>query len=125
MCATVCGRRESKSRRELRDPEEFFMETAQGDGQGADDACSPAEGTGANLHRPRRELQQHARHLVRKIRTRSDRATQNEELRIHSCDDRRSGKSSQPRRLHDEIFGVAELAAALPLPPPAHRSARQ
>jgi len=29
------------------------------------------------------------------------------------------------RRLHDEFFGVAELAAALPLPPPAHRSARQ
>jgi len=29
------------------------------------------------------------------------------------------------RGLHDEIFGVAELAAALPLPPPAHRSARQ
>jgi predicted NBD/HSP70 family sugar kinase len=29
------------------------------------------------------------------------------------------------RRLHDEIFGVAELAAALPLPPPAQRSARQ
>jgi predicted NBD/HSP70 family sugar kinase len=29
------------------------------------------------------------------------------------------------RRLHDEIIGVAELAAALPLPPPAHRSARQ
>src|ERR1700722_10380815 len=29
------------------------------------------------------------------------------------------------RRLHEEIFGVAELAAALPLPPPAHRSARQ
>jgi predicted NBD/HSP70 family sugar kinase len=29
------------------------------------------------------------------------------------------------RRLHDEFFGVAELAAALPLPPPARRSARQ
>lgn len=29
------------------------------------------------------------------------------------------------RRLHDESFGVGELAAALPLPPPAHRSARQ
>jgi predicted NBD/HSP70 family sugar kinase len=29
------------------------------------------------------------------------------------------------RRLHDEFFGVAELAAALPLPPPAQRSARQ
>jgi predicted NBD/HSP70 family sugar kinase len=29
------------------------------------------------------------------------------------------------RRLHEEFFGVAELAAALPLPPPAHRSARQ
>ena len=29
------------------------------------------------------------------------------------------------RRLHDEFFGVAEFAAALPLPPPAHRSARQ
>jgi predicted NBD/HSP70 family sugar kinase len=29
------------------------------------------------------------------------------------------------RRLHEEFFGVAELAAALPLPPPAHRGARQ
>ena len=29
------------------------------------------------------------------------------------------------RRLHDEIFSVAELASAVPLPPPAHRSARQ
>ncbi len=28
------------------------------------------------------------------------------------------------RRLHDEFFGVAELAAALPLPPPARRHAR-
>jgi predicted NBD/HSP70 family sugar kinase len=29
------------------------------------------------------------------------------------------------RRLHDEIFGVAELTTALPLPPPAQRGARQ
>ena len=29
------------------------------------------------------------------------------------------------RRLHDEFFGVAEHVAALPLPPPAQRSARQ
>lgn len=29
------------------------------------------------------------------------------------------------RRLHDEFFGVGELTTALPLPPPAHRSARQ
>ncbi|HUI63149.1 MAG TPA: ROK family transcriptional regulator [Steroidobacteraceae bacterium] len=29
------------------------------------------------------------------------------------------------RRLHEEFFGVAELAPALPLPPPAPRSARQ
>lgn len=29
------------------------------------------------------------------------------------------------RRLHDEFFGVAELAAALALPPPARRHARQ
>jgi predicted NBD/HSP70 family sugar kinase len=29
------------------------------------------------------------------------------------------------RRLHDAFFGVAELAADLSLPPPAHRSARQ
>ena len=29
------------------------------------------------------------------------------------------------RRLHDEFFGVAELAAALPLPPPVHAGARQ
>jgi len=29
------------------------------------------------------------------------------------------------RRLHDECFGVADLAPALPLPPPAQRSARQ
>lgn len=28
------------------------------------------------------------------------------------------------RRLHDEFFGIAELAAALPLPPPAQRHAR-
>ena len=28
-------------------------------------------------------------------------------------------------RLHDAFFGVSELAAALPLPPPAHRGARQ
>ncbi len=29
------------------------------------------------------------------------------------------------RRLHDEFFGVAEFATALPLPPPARRSANQ
>jgi predicted NBD/HSP70 family sugar kinase len=29
------------------------------------------------------------------------------------------------RRLHDDIFGVAELATALSLPPPAQRNARQ
>ena len=29
------------------------------------------------------------------------------------------------RRLHGEFFGVAELAAALPLPPPARLHARQ
>ena len=81
------------------------METAQGDGQCAHDACSPAEGTGANLHRPRRELQQNACDLVGKIRTRSDRATQNEQLRIHCCDDRRGRKSSEPRRLVNHVRG--------------------
>ena len=101
----VRGRRKRKSRREFRDSEEFVMQTAQGDGQGAHDACSPAERAGANLHRPRRELQQHARDLVRKIRTRSDRAAQNEQLRIHCCDDRRGRKSGQPRRLVDHVRG--------------------
>ncbi len=68
----VRRRRKRESRREFRDPEEFIMETAQGDGQGAHDTGSPAEGARSNLHRPRRELQQHARDFVRKIGTRSD-----------------------------------------------------
>ena len=51
------------------------------------------------------ELQQHARDLVRKVRTRPDRATQNEQLRIYRCDDRRGRKSSQPRRLVDHVRG--------------------
>ena len=81
------------------------METAQRDGQRAHDACSIAERAGANLHRPRRKLQQHARDLVRKVRTRPDRATQNEQLRIYCCDDRRGCKSSQPRSLVDHVRG--------------------
>jgi predicted NBD/HSP70 family sugar kinase len=50
------------------------------------------------------------------------------EIRISSLG-RRAGVvgalSVALRRLHDEVFGVAELAAALPLPPPAHGSTRQ
>jgi hypothetical protein len=77
------------------------METAQGDGQGAHDACSLAERAGPNLHRPRSKLRQHSRDLVRKVRTRSDRATQNEQVRIYGCEDRRGRKGRQPRRLVD------------------------
>ena len=86
------------------------MEPAQGDGQGAYDACSPVERASANLHLPRRELQQHACDLVGKIRTRSDRAAQNEQLRVNCCDDRRGRKSSQARRLVDHARGNRIIA---------------
>src|SRR5689334_2229254 len=89
------------------------METAQGDGQSAHDARSPAERAGADLHRARRELQQHPRNLVRKVRPRPHRTTQNEQLRIYRCDDRRGCKTRQPRRLVDHASGkrIARLRA--------------
>ena len=102
---SAAGRRKRHSRRELRDSEGIVMEAAQGDGQRAHDAGSIAERAGANLHRPCSELQQHARDLVRKVWTRTNRATQNEQLRIYSRDDRRGCKSSEPRSLVDHVRG--------------------
>ena len=94
------------------------METAQCDGQGAHNACSLAESAGANLHRPRCQLQQHARDLVRKVRTRPDRASQHEQLRVYCCDDRRGCKSSQPRSLVDYARGkqISRLRSLKDLP---------
>src|SRR5258707_15024552 len=104
MSATA-RRRKRHSRRELGDSEGIIMETAQGDGERAHDAGSIAERADANLHRPRSELQQHARDLVREVWARTNRATQNEQLRIYSCDDRRGCKSSEPRSLVDHVRG--------------------
>ena len=94
------------------------METAQGDGQGAYYPGSLAESAGANLHRSRCQLQQHARDLVRKVRTRPDRASQHEQLRVYCCDDRRGCKSSQPRRLVDYTCGkqISRLRSVKDLP---------
>src|SRR5262245_34378504 len=94
------------------------METAQRDGQSAHDTGSPAERAGADLHLPRRELQQYARDLVRKIGTPSDRAAQHEQLRIYCRNDRRGRETNQPRCLIDDGRGkrIARLRSLEDLP---------
>ena len=126
-CATVRGRRKRKCCGEFSDAEAVIMQTAQRDGQGAHDACSPAERTGAYFHRPCRELQQQARDLVRKIRARADRAAENEQFRIHRCDDRCGGKArsaapSRRRRMRQSDRPPAP--AQRPASPNQHRHRR-
>ena len=105
------GRGKGQSRCKFGDPEHIIMEMAQGDGQGAHDARSLAERAGPNFHWPRSNLRQHARDLVRKVRTRSDRTTQNEHVRIHGCENRRGCNTRQPCRLvdHARSKGVSRL----------------